>query len=304
MTRIFGVDYAFLSCGDVFTRGLEHAAESLGVAYVHAPWDAPDLSVKMEAFAPDLLFVVHGRRFTQCFPGVKSFGPHTAVWLLDEPYEVDDTAAFSDRFAHVFVNDAASLSRHRNATVLPVCYDPLVHYADEGAPRPHAVGFIGGANRRRDGVLGALARAKLLTYAIGGPWSDPNVVAVCPALNIPASATAQFYRSTQIIVNVFREEHHFNRDGIEATAMNPRIYEALACGALVVSEPRRQIAEVVPSLPTFRSEAECVDVVKHLLAHPDQAESIRRRCVGALYAHTYADRLSTVINVAAAEYAV
>ena len=27
--RVFGVDYQFLSCGDVFTRGLAHAAAGL-----------------------------------------------------------------------------------------------------------------------------------------------------------------------------------------------------------------------------------------------------------------------------------
>ena len=55
---------------------------------------------------------------------------------------------------------------------------------------------------------------------------------------MPAEQTAALYRDTAIVVNVFRDRHHFNRAGIAGARMNPRIYEALACGALVISEPR------------------------------------------------------------------
>ena len=43
---------------------------------------------------------------------------------------------------------------------------------------------------------------------------------------------------TAHLVNVFRDRHHFNRAGIQGRAMNPRVCEALACGALATSEPR------------------------------------------------------------------
>ena len=58
-----------------------------------------------------------------------------AVWLVDEPYEVDDTAAWSQRFDLVFLNDAATLARHRHAHALPMAYDPVL-YHDPGTPRP------------------------------------------------------------------------------------------------------------------------------------------------------------------------
>jgi spore maturation protein CgeB len=85
--------------------------------------------------------------------------------------------------------------------------------------------------------------------------------------------------------------------------MNPRIYEALACGALVVSEWRPEIAELVPELPTFTTEAECVALVAYLLAAPDKAEAIRAACAARLASHTYADRLQTVLATVCAEVA-
>jgi len=293
--RLFVVDYQFLSCGDVFTRGLAVAAADLGIAYAHAGWDTIDLADRIARQAPDLLFVVHGRRFCQRFPSPRVFGVPTAIWLLDEPYEVDDTASFSKQFDHVFVNDAATLARHPRAVTLPVCYDPHV-YTTNAEPKGYDVGFIGGGNSTRDRYLAALARAGLLSYVVGGAWSDPAVNALCLSANIAPAQTAALYRATRIILNVFREVHHFNAAKIPATAMNPRIYEALACGALVVSEWRPEIDERVPMLPTFRTETQCVDLVRDLLADPDRAEWIAAQCAARLAGDTYAARLQTVLT--------
>jgi hypothetical protein len=283
-----------LSCGDVFTQGLVHAAADLGIEYEHADWSL-DLPGRVQRFAPDLLFVVHGRRFVQRYQNTKVFGVPTAVWLLDEPYEVDDCERTSRHFDHVFINDPATLDRHRDAVYLPVCYDPHVHYADT-APKPHAVGFIGGGNETRDRYLGALMRAGLLTYTVGGAWGDPAVQARCLSGNIPPSATAKLYRATQVIVNIFRQVHHFNARGTVATSLNPRVYEATACGAIVASEWRPEVDRVVPELPTFRTEGECVGLIGALLADTDRAEAIRQQCVARLAAHTYAARLQTVLT--------
>ncbi len=292
--RVFGVDYQFLSCGDVFTQGLAHAAADMGMPYAHADWSVSDLLAQVKAFEPDVLLVVHGRRFCSGHRP-EAFAPQTAVWLLDEPYEVDDTASRSHLFDHVFVNDRATLDRHPHASYLPVCYDPHVHFADE-SPRWRRVGFIGGGNPTRDRYLAALASADLLDYVIGGTWSDPLVNHRCLAHNISPDMTASLYRQTRIILNVFREVHHFNREGIAATAMNPRIYEALACGSLVVSEWRPEIAELVPELPTFTAEDECVELIRTLLADPAHAETIRLACADRLQAHIYANRLQTVLS--------
>lgn len=292
--RVFGVDYAFLSCGSVFTDGLQHAAMDLGIAYAHAGWDDPNLQGQIDAFAPDLIFVVHGRRFAQRFSHRECFGAPTAVWLLDEPYEVDDTSSWSWQFDHVFVNDAATLERHSDSVTLPVCYDPSVHYASD-EPKIRSVGFIGGGNTTRDRYLSALADHGLLEYVIGGSWADPHVQRRCLAPNIQATQTAMLYRQTRIVLNVFREQHHYNCRGIQATALNPRVYEAPACGALVVSEWRPEIDTLVPELPTFRTEAECVALVRSLLADPDKAEAIRVACAAKLATHTYAARLQTVL---------
>jgi hypothetical protein len=291
--RIFAVNYRFLACGDVFTEGLRHAAAAAGVDWGDADWNDPRLPERVSAFSPDLVFVVHGRRFAQRWKKALS-AYRTAVWLLDEPYEVDDTASFSGIFDHVFVNDPATLARHRSAVYLPVCHDPAIHYDRAGA-RPHDVGFIGGGNPARERLLGALASRGVLSYVVGGPWRDARLGRLARAANVPATAAADLYRATKIVVNVFRDRHHFNKAGVAARSMNPRIYEALACGALVVSEARSEIAERIPELPVFRDEAELVAIVDRYLASPAELDSARTACSARLAGATYAERLKTVV---------
>ena len=202
--RVFVVNYRFLSCGEVFAHGLRHATQDLGVVHAEAYWDDPLLPRKVAAFRPDLLLVVHGRRFAQRWRD-RFCEWRTAVWLTDEPYEVDDTAAWSSRFDHVFANDRTTLDRHLRAHYVPMCFDPRVHRQDGDGARRYAIGFIGGANPTRERYLLALAEAGLLSYVVGGPWHEPALRRLCLSGNIPAERTAELYRQTEIVLNVFRE---------------------------------------------------------------------------------------------------
>lgn len=306
--RLFLVHYPFLSCGDVFTRGLERAASELGLVCATASCKDPALPAKIERFAPDVLFVIHGRTFRQRHPdGLRGRFPslHRAVWLLDEPYEVDDTETTSALFDTVFVNDPATLDRHHDAHYLPVAWDPGIHrpgaHPPGSAERDLDVGFIGGGNPSRERTLDRLARAGLLSYVVGGPWRSPRLRKLCRSRNVPPAETVALYQRTKLVINVFRDRHHFNRRGVVATSLNPRVYEALACGALVISEHRPELDEVFPELPVFGSEEELETRVRELLeddaARHELLAASRRRLDG----HTYRNRLERVIEVAFGE---
>jgi hypothetical protein len=65
--RLFFVHYRFVAAGEVFTDGLNRAADDLGLAHAGAYWDDPQLPRKLARFRPDLVFVVHGLRFARRF---------------------------------------------------------------------------------------------------------------------------------------------------------------------------------------------------------------------------------------------
>jgi hypothetical protein len=292
---VFFVGYKFLSCGRVFDDGLARAADELGLRWDAAQWDDPALSNKVSAFHPDLLFVIHGRKFTAKWRSLASRYP-SAVWLLDEPYEVDNTERYSGAFDTVFVNDPSTLHRHRNAHYLPTCFDPSAHRWDESEPRTYSVGFIGGANEWRERALSELEAAGLLSYIVGGPWQNPKLNKICLSGNIPAEETAQLYRKTKIVINLFRDKHHFNLAKVPAVSMNPRIYEALACGALVISEHRPEVESVFPELPSFKRQEDLKPLVRKYLDDPALLHQTLEACYRRLTGHSYADRLRDVIS--------
>ena len=293
--KVFFVNYRFLSCGNVFRDGLAHAADQLGLRWEAALWDDGQLEERITAFEPDLLFVVHGRKFSGRWHS--RFARYSsAVWLLDEPYEVDDTSRFSSLFRTVFVNDPGTLARHHNAHYLPVCYDPKTYTYLPSDERTYGVGFIGGFNPQREEALERLANRGLLCYVVGGPWRSPTVNRLCLAANIPAEETTGFYRKTRIIVNVFRSKHHFNSAHVPAISLNPRIYEGLACGALVISEHRPELDMICPEMPVFRSLEELEYQVERHLRDRNLYERVRRACIRRFAAHTYSNRLATVIS--------
>ena len=293
--RVFVVNYNFLTCGDVFGIGLSNAAKQLGLQHEVAFWNDPNLPARIDKFRPDLIFVVHGRRFADKWKGRFS-SYKSAVWLVDEPYEVDDTARWSKTFGTVFINDPNTLSRHPNAHYLPVCFDPVRH-RDLGSTRSQAVGFVGGFNETRNQYLERMASAGMLSYVVGGPWKSNAVQRLSIGPKISPEKTTALYQDTSVVLNVFRDVHHFNHGRVPARSMNPRIYEALACGALVISEERDEIKEVFPDLPTFTDSTSLIKTLKGLISNEEFRGSLLQKSRVRLEGHSYADRLTTVLKI-------
>ena len=197
-------------------------------------------------------------------------------------------------FDAVYLNDPSTIHRHRNARYLPVAYDTQVHH-ENGHTRNYQVGFIGGHNNARERYLLALQEAGLLSYVVGGPWQSKALRSLCLSPNIPASATADLYKQTRIVVNLFREVHHFNECGVKAFSMNPRIYEALACGAVVVSETRGELSTVFPDVPLFSNDVELVDTIGKLIQSDEAYSAVKKACREKLAAHSYRERLLHVL---------
>lgn len=293
--KVFFVFYRFKFCGDVFSRGLERAAADLGLCWSSASCTDSRLLEKVSRFEPDLLFVVHGRTFRRRW-GSRFEAFNSAVWLVDEPYEVDDTEGTSRLFRTVFVNDPSTLDRHSNSHYLPVAYDPHLHRS-QGDDRTFDIGFIGGYSPRREQMLTALASENLLSYVVGGRWKSRRLQQLRLERIVPPTQTAALYGRTKVVINVFRDNHSYNRRRIEARSLNPRVFEALACGAVVLSQNRPELGEMFPALPAFEDPKELVAEARALLDDESRRRMILEDCRERLAAHTYGDRLRRVLEV-------
>ena len=155
---------------------------------------------------------------------------------------------------------------------------------------------MGGHNPAREEALARLARRGLLSYVVGGPWSDPAVQALCLSPNISAQETAALYRRTRVVVNLFRSRHHYNAARIPATSLNPRVYEAAGCGALVISERRPELAAICPEMPAFDTASEMEVQVERYLREEVLYAQTRKACIRRLASHTYEQRLADALG--------
>jgi len=164
-------------------------------------------------------------------------------------------------------------------------------------PRRYRVAFIGGGNPTREATL--LALGDRLDVLVGN-FRTPALQARRTAAGTRPAETASIYRQARIVVNIFRDAHQYNREQRQATMLNPRVYEATACGALVVSDWRPALDREAPSVPTYRSPEELVAIVDGFLAQPDELAARAARCRAELAGATYAERLRTMLDVIAA----
>jgi len=88
----------------------------------------------------DLLLTVHGRRFPHALlKGARGIRAK-AVWLLDEPQEVDLSERYSRHFDVVFSNDRNTCGVHgpHKTWYLPLAADPSIHLPVGGSQRRDA----------------------------------------------------------------------------------------------------------------------------------------------------------------------
>ncbi len=85
------------------------------------------------------------------------------------------------------------------------------------------------------------------------------------------------------------------------TGVCPRIFETLACGRLLLSNPIPAVLatfEEDREIVAYRSYAELIDKVRHYLAHPDAAAEIGRRGRAAIVArHGVQARVDRIVQV-------
>ena len=166
--------------------------------------------------------------------------------------------------------------------------------ADPGAPREHAATFVGGLDPRVHGAgIRVLERAAgsvgVEVWGYGGdrlPGDSP----------IRARWRGEAW-GLEMYEVLARSRVALNRhiDLADGYANNMRLFEATGVGALLVTESRRNLAELFEpgrEVVAYEDEDDLVEKVRHYLA--DDAERTRVAAAGqarTLREHTYANRM-------------
>jgi O-antigen biosynthesis protein len=221
-------------------------------------------------------------------------GQFNVLWSISHPEGL--TGAECDGYDLVCVAsplfaDTLSARTSTPVRVLEQASDPWVMHPDPREELAHDLVYV--ANSRN--ILRPIVRDLLPTdhdLAIwGSGWEGLIDTSRVVAEHVPNGEVKHVYSSAQIVLNDHWE------DMCEHGYISNRIYDALACGALVISDHVPGLTERFgDAVACFQTPGELRELVERLLADPHERERRRalgRELVGA--EHTFAHRVDELL---------
>lgn len=197
----------------------------------------------------------------------------------------------------VFASSQKALDEVKAATGVDGTLLPIAANAGRFRPQPAApehvsdVTFTGsfwGAEREAIG-LQDITRADYRFAIYGHGWQDRPEWRDHWRGAVPYRALPQIYCSSKLVLD---DSHPVTRVW---NSLNSRVFDALACGKLVLTNCSGGAAEVFDNLlPSFDSDAELQALIRHYLEHDAEREALAARLREEVLAkHTYDQRAAT-----------
>lgn len=277
--------------GDLpFGRAVQRAFERRGLSasvHVHAERDS------VRAVRADHAIHIFGVRA----PAVRR-GQPTLLWIISHPDHV--TRELVTAYDAVGVASTSFLEELRRwlgpdappTFPLHQATDPEWFFPEAGGPS-HELLFVGSSRKVRRPILDDLADTSHDLAVYGGGWT-PDLIDPRHLRGewVPNAQLRRFYAGAAIVLS---DAYADMRD--EGFIAN-RVYDALASGAFVISEPVAGLDEEFDgAVVAYRDRAELHDRVDHYLAHPAERRALAevgRRAV--LARHTFAHRVAAIID--------
>jgi GT2 family glycosyltransferase/glycosyltransferase involved in cell wall biosynthesis len=247
-----------------------------------------------EGLSHDVVVHLRGRSSYTPRPGQLN-----VLWLISHPAEV--TAEECDAYDLVCVASVAFAATLRSRTTTPVAVleqasDPWRFRPDPAPDLVHDLVFVGNSRGVRRRILDDLLPTAHDLAVWGGGWEK-----ILPRKHLRGDWLAndmlrRTYSSARLVLC-----DHWD-DMREHGFVSNRIYDALACGSVVVSDCLPELGDRFgEAVVSYETEAELRELVERLLSSPRER---RRRAAGArermLGAHTMDHRAAELVRLVAA----
>ena len=219
------------------------------------------------------------------------------LWQISHPDLA--SAAMYDRYDHVFVASdpfAAEMASLANVpvTALHQATDPERFKPTLGGPR-HELLFVANSRGVRRRIVEDLAGTSHDLAVFGRGWT-PNLLEprFLKGERIANDDLARYYSAASIVLN-----DHWDDMGAEGFISN-RVYDALACGAFVISDDVEGIAaEFDGAVPTYRGRAELEALIERYLTDPGERRRLAEHGQSVVLArHTFDVRAGALRDAA------
>ena len=235
--------------------------------------------------------------------GLTAYDPNPAqvnlLWSISHPEKLG--AEECERYDAVLVASEAFAATLRERVGVPIAVleqatDPEVFFPEADPAHARDLVFVGNSRKVLRRTLAALLPTEHDLAVWGGDWDGLIDTRHVVGAYLPNDEVRRAYSSAAIVLN-----DHWDDMREHGFASN-RLYDAVACGALVVSDRLDGLEERFGgAVVTYETADELRTIVDHFLAHPD--ERARRGAAGraiVLAEHTFARRVDALLEHARA----
>ncbi|HET6449024.1 MAG TPA: glycosyltransferase, partial [Conexibacter sp.] len=216
------------------------------------------------------------------------------LWNISHPDLV--TAVECDAFDLVLTPSARHAEQLATRTTAPVhvleqATDPVVFFPEPDAAHERELVFVGNSRGTFRPVLRDLLPTARDLAVWGQGWDSLLPDGLRAGQHLPNDEVRRAYSSAGIVLN-----DHWDDMRAQGIVSN-RVYDALACGALVVSDHVPELRERFgDAVVTYRTRAELHDAIERLLADPaERAERAARGRADVLARHTFRHRVDALL---------
>jgi spore maturation protein CgeB len=237
---------------------------------------------------------------------LRRIGVKVAVWFTEAPYEVQehhlaqvaDLAFTSERSSVAAFQGVLDGHTGGKAVYLPHAYNPEVHHPLDGGEPPiekHDVVLVGTGFLERQWLLENVDWEGI-DLCLGGLWpgiEQSDILARYRQYSCLANEdTVKLYHGAKIVLNP-------HRWAPSAESLNPRAYEAAACGAFQITDRRAEVEELFgDSVPSYEpgNPWQLEALIRHYLEDSEGRVSKAKEANRKVQGHNFTMRAETIIR--------
>jgi spore maturation protein CgeB len=259
---------------------------------------------------PDIALIGGGDRISlQSVQILNNNGIKTVLWTTDPPRNFEPILNAASTFQHIFCQGTEAIqlfekANIKNAKWLPMACDPFFHHpvqltSKEQDKYGNDIVFVGSYYPNRYSLF-----KKLSGYDFGlwGPGWDKaessDLRSHFRGEHTRPSEWLKIYSACKIVLTPHYQDPENKFPVYQAS---PRIFEAMACGAFVISDYQKDVFTLFKDgkhLVGFKDEDELIEKIEYYLKNPDERNAIAK-CgrQEVLRNHKYVDRIERLLSV-------
>lgn len=222
-------------------------------------------------------------------------GQFNVLWNISHPEKLSPEEC--DKYDLVFVASERWAEHLEKQTTTPIitlqqATDPEIFFPEQDPAHVRDLVFVGNSRKVERRILRDLLPTTHDLAVWGGDWENLIDRKYVAGAHLPNDQVRKAYSSARIVLN-----DHWD-DMREHGFVSNRIYDALACGALVISDHLPELEQNFgDAIVTYRTPGELQRLVEHYLASPREREHKGRRGRELVLAkHTFEHRMDVMLR--------